>query len=88
MKNDNDRIVSVSTFPKTNSLHPIFHERQMRIITKGFTLDLSGLLVHLDNLKYYSNYTKLSYIHFLGKTNGKKNYMHVYLISVQPPESS
>lgn len=85
MKNDNDRTVSVPTSLRTNSLLPIFYKRQTRIITKRFTMDLLGLPVLLDNLRYYSKCTKLSYIHFLGKTNGKNN-AQVYLISVQPPE--
>lgn len=47
-------------------------------------MDLFGLPVLLDNLKYYSKCTKLPYIH-LGKTNQENN-MQVYLISVQPLE--
>lgn len=47
-------------------------------------MDLFGLPVLLDNLKYYSKCTKLPYIH-LGKTN-RENNMRVYLISVQPLE--
>lgn len=34
MSNDNDRIISTPSSLGTNSLHPIFYKRQMRIITK------------------------------------------------------
>lgn len=67
MKNDNDRIVSVPTSLRTNLLYVIFYKRQMRIIRKGFTKNLSGLPVLLDNLKYYSKYTKLFYIYLFKK---------------------
>lgn len=59
IKNDNDRILSAPTSLRTNSLHPIFYKRQMRII-KRFTMDLFRLPVLLDNLKYYSKCTKSS----------------------------
>lgn len=65
MKNDNDRIVSMPTSLRTNLLYAIFYKRQMRIIRKGFTIGISGLPVLLDNLKYYSKYTKLFYIYLL-----------------------
>lgn len=83
MKNYNDRIWGVPTSLRTNSLHAAFYKRQMKIITKRFTMGLSGLPVLLNNFKYYSKYTKLQSP--LRKTNGKK--LHMYLISVQPPQS-
>lgn len=43
-------------------------------------MDLSGYPVLLDNLKYYSRYTKLFYIHILRKTNREK--LHVCLSNI------
>lgn len=65
MKNENDRIACAPTSLRTNSQHAFIYKRQMRIIIKRFTMiqRLTGFLVLLNNLKYYSKYKKLLYSH-------------------------